>query len=40
MTAANRNALAVQQITQHPAAREGVIEMQFVKPAHDFQVLG
>ena len=32
------DALAAQQIAQHPAARERVIEMQFVDPPHDPQV--
>src|ERR1019366_8295950 len=39
MTAANRNAFAPQQIAQHPAAREGIIEMQLVDAPHDLQVL-
>jgi predicted TIM-barrel fold metal-dependent hydrolase len=34
----NRNALAVQDIARHPAARERVVEMQLVDPAHDLQV--
>src|SRR3974377_2353032 len=39
MAAANRNALAVQQIAQHSAPRERVIQMQLVDPPHDLQVL-
>jgi len=29
------DALATQQIAQHPAARERVVEMQLVDPPHD-----
>jgi len=39
MAAANRNARAVQQIAQHSAPCEGVIQMQLVDPPHDLQVL-
>src|SRR5438046_357150 len=31
----NHDALAAQQITQHPTARERVVEMQRVDPPHD-----
>ena len=37
MAAADRNALAVQKVAQHPAARERVVQMQFVDPPHDRQ---
>ena len=40
MAPPNRNALAVQEITQHPAARERIVEMQLVEAAHDPQILG
>ena len=40
MATADRDALALQEIAQHPAACEGVVEMQFVEPPHDLQVLG
>ena len=40
MAAADRDALAVQQVAQHPAARERVVEMQLVDPAHDRQIRG
>jgi len=40
MAAANRNPFAVQHVAQHSTARERVIEMQFVEPPHDFQILG
>ena len=36
--AADRDALATQQIAQHPAARERVVEMQLVDPSHDPQI--
>src|SRR4029077_336755 len=36
--ATDLHALVVQQISQHPAARERVVEMQFVDPAHDRQI--
>jgi hypothetical protein len=36
--AADRDALATQQIAQHPAARERVVEMQFVDPPHHYQI--
>jgi hypothetical protein len=35
---ADDDALATQQVTQHPAARERVVQMQRVDPAHDRQV--
>ena len=35
MPAADRDALAPQQIAQHPRARERILEMQFVEPPHD-----
>jgi hypothetical protein len=38
--ASDRDALATQQIAQHPAARKRIIEMQFVDPAHDRQIGG
>jgi hypothetical protein len=28
-------ALAAQQVAQHPAARERIVHMQYVDPAHD-----
>ena len=40
MAAADRNALALQHVAQHPAARERIVEMQFVDAPHDLQVLG
>jgi len=32
---ANDDAFAAQQVTQHPAARERVVQMQRVDPSHD-----
>ena len=40
MPAAYNDAAAPQQIPQHPRARKGVIEMQFVEAAHQLQILG
>src|SRR5216683_820061 len=36
--ATNLDTLGIQQITQHPAAREGEVEMQLVHPAHDAEI--
>jgi len=36
----DRDTLATQQITQHSAARERVVEVQFVDPPHDRQIAG
>src|SRR5271165_1032328 len=38
MAASDGDVLAAQKIAQHPAARERVIQMQLVDPAHDRQV--
>jgi hypothetical protein len=38
MPATDLDPLPVQQIPQHPAAREGELEVQFVHPAHNRQV--
>ena len=40
MPAADLDALAAQKIAQHPAARERVVQMQFVDPPHDAQIFG
>jgi len=32
---ADRDALPVQEVAEHPAARKRVVEMQFVEAAHD-----
>ena len=40
MPAADDDALAPQQIAQHPRSGEGIIEMQFVETPHQLQVLG
>ena len=40
MPAADRNALAAQKIAQHASARERTLQMQFVDPPHEAQVLG
>ncbi len=40
MPAADRKALAAQKIAQHAGARERTLQMQFVDPPHDAQVLG
>ena len=37
---ADRDALPVQEVAQHPAAGKRVVEMQFVEAAHDPQILG
>ena len=37
---ADRDALPVQEVAQHPAARKRVAEMQFVEAAHGPQILG
>ena len=34
------DAFAPQQIPQHPCARKGMIEMQFIEPAHYIQIHG
>src|SRR5277367_1187585 len=34
----DRNTLAAQQVTQHPTARERVVEVQLVDPPHDRQI--
>jgi hypothetical protein len=34
----NRDALATQQITQHPTAREWIIEVQRIDPPHGRQI--
>ena len=36
--ATDRDALAAQQVAQHPAARERVVEMQLVDPPHDRKI--
>ena len=36
---ANQNAFAGEHVAQHPAARERIVEMQFVDPPHDGEVL-
>jgi hypothetical protein len=36
--APDRDALATQQIAQHPTARERVVEMQLIDPTHDRQI--
>jgi hypothetical protein len=38
MTPTDQDAFATQQIAQHPDARERVVQMQFVDPAHDLQI--
>jgi hypothetical protein len=38
MLATDLDALGIQEITQHPAAREGEVEMQLVHPAHDAEI--
>ena len=40
MAPADRDALPVQEVAQHPAAGKRVVEMQFVEAAHDPQILG
>jgi hypothetical protein len=35
---ADRHSLAAQQVTQHPAARERIVQMQGVNPSHDRKV--
>ena len=40
MAPAERDALPVQEVAQHPAALKRVVEMQFVEAAHDPQILG
>ena len=39
MATAHRDALAPQQIAQHPRPGEGEVEMQFVEAAHQLQIL-
>src|SRR5438067_108801 len=38
MPAADLHALGIQEIAQHPAAREREVEMQLVHPAHDGEI--
>src|SRR4051812_24558471 len=38
MAAADLHAFGLQEITQHPAAREREVEMQLVHPAHDGEI--
>src|SRR4051812_48149831 len=38
MAAADLHAFGLQEITQHPAAREWEVEMQLVHPAHDGEI--
>src|SRR3954451_5523525 len=38
MPAADVDPFLVEKIPQHPAAREGELEVQFVHPAHDGQI--
>ena len=38
MPATDRDPLLVQEIAQHPAAREGEFEMEFVHPPHDGEI--
>src|SRR5829696_932244 len=38
MAAADLHALGLQEIAQHPAAREREVEMQLVHPAHDGEI--
>src|SRR5450631_2269230 len=40
VAAADLDALAVQKVAQHPAARERVFQMQFINAAHEHQILG
>lgn len=40
MAAADRDSLGIQQVTQHPAARERELQVQFVHPAHQRQIGG
>jgi hypothetical protein len=40
VAAADLDALAVEKVAQHPAAREWVFQMQFVDAAHQREVLG
>jgi hypothetical protein len=40
MAATDGEALAVEKIAQHPAAREGKLQMQFVNAPHQREVLG
>ena len=40
MTSPNRYALPVQEVAQHLAARERIVEMQLVELAHGTQILG
>ena len=37
---ADRDALAAQQVTQHPAARERIVQVQLIDPPHDRQLGG
>jgi hypothetical protein len=39
VTAADRNAAAIQKVAQHPASGERIFQMQFVDPSHDREVL-
>src|SRR5712691_10128317 len=38
MLATDLDALAVQQVAQHPAARKRMFQMQLIDPAHDRQI--
>ena len=38
MPAAGLEALGIQEIAQHPAAREGKLEMQLVHASHDGEI--
>ena len=38
MKAADFDAVGIQEITQHPAARERKVEMQFIHPMHDDKI--
>ena len=40
VAAADLDALAVEKVAQHPAARERVFQMQFIDAAHQREVLG
>ena len=39
MATADLDALAVQKVAQHPAARERVFQMQFINAAHEREIL-
>lgn len=38
MQATNVMVLGIQKPLQHPAAGEGIVQMQFVNPAHESQI--